>query len=332
LIIIPIVVAMIKTRKTIFFLLVIMGIGSVSRAQQDPQFSLYMLNELYNNPAYAGVEGVSKLQLIHRSQWLGYNPSFSSDDGGAPTTQVFSFNTPILKFRSGAGLHVVNDNIGPQNNLQILGSYAYHLELQGGKLSFGIRAGVYSQSINFNKYRPVDINDPLIKEGKETQFRPDMGIGVYYKKEKYYAGVSLNHILKSSFNFGISTDSLKNALENHLVVTGGYIYDLNYDIKLEPSVIVKSDFNTYSFDVTVVGTYREKFSAGLSYRQSEAMVALFGVSLLKDNALYLGYAMDYVIQAQEAKQKTSHELLLSYTLPALSGGGKKVVRTPRFRH
>jgi hypothetical protein len=101
---------------------------------------------------------------------------------------------------------------------------------------------------------------------------------------------------------------------------------------LRPSFIVKSDFNTYSFDVTLVGIYREKFWGGLSYRQSEAVIAMFGVSLLKDNSLQLGYALDYVIQAQAAKQKTSHEMMLSYTLPALSGGGKKVVRTPRFRH
>jgi len=245
---------------------------------------------------------------------------------------VLSINSPILKFRSGAGVHIVNDKLGPQSNLQILASYAYHLAVFNGKMSFGIRAGVFSQTIDFNRYRPVNPNDPLLKDGKETQFRPDMGLGVFYKTEKYYGGISLNHILKSNFNFGIATDSLKNALENHLIATGGYSYALNYDITLEPSFIVKSDFNTYSFDVTLVGTYREKFSAGLSYRQSEAMVALFGVSLLKDNSLYLGYALDYVIQAQEAKQKTSHELLLSYTLPALSGGGKKVVRTPRFRH
>jgi hypothetical protein len=57
-----------------------------------------------------------------------------------------------------------------------------------------------------------------------------------------------------------------------------------------------------------------------------------GYKFLKDKSLKLGYAMDYVIQAQAAKQKTSQEFMLSYTLPAISGGGKKVVRTPRFRH
>ena len=323
---------MINTGKILSTISLLLGFWVTAFGQQDPQFSLYMQNELFNNPAFAGIEGVTKLKLIYRSQWMGYDPSFSSDDGGAPTSQVFSLNSPILKFRSGAGLHVVNDKLGPQTNLQILASYAYHLAVFNGKMSFGIRAGVFSQSIDFNRYRPVNPNDPILKEGKETQFRPDMGVGIYYKTEKYYGGISLNHILKSSFNFGIATDSLKNALENHLIVTGGYNYALNYDVTLKPSFIVKSDFNTYSFDVTLVGTYREKFSAGLSYRQSEAVVALFGVSLLKDNSLYLGYALDYVIYAQEAKQKTSHELLLSYTLPALSGGGKKVVRTPRFRH
>ena len=321
---------MLISGRKVFLLIVLLAVIKPVFGQQDPQFSQYMFNELFNNPAYAGVEGVTKLSLIYRTQWLGYNPTF--DDGGAPTTQLFSLDAPILKFRSGAGFHVVNDDIGAQNNLQLMASYAYHLEVFNGKLSLGVRAGVFSQSIDFSKFRPVNPDDPLLLNGKESQIRPDMGVGVYYKAEKYYGGISLNHILKSQFDFGIASDSLKNALENHLIVTGGYVYDLNYDIQLRPSIIVKSDFNTYSFDVTVVGTYREKLLGGLSYRQSEAVVAILGYHLLKDNSLYVGYSLDYVIQAQAAKQKTSHELLLSYTLPAISGGGKKIIRTPRFRH
>jgi hypothetical protein len=53
---------------------------------------------------------------------------------------------------------------------------------------------------------------------------------------------------------------------------------------------------------------------------------------LKDKSLKLGYSLDYVIQAQKAKQATSHELLLSYNMAAVTGGGKKTIRTPRFRH
>jgi type IX secretion system PorP/SprF family membrane protein len=126
-----------------------------------------------------------------------------------------------------------------------------------------------------------------------------LGVGAYYKAEKYYAGLSLNHILKTEFDF--NSDSLKNALERNMIATGGYVYELNYDIVLTPTVLVRTDFVSYSFDIGVLGTYREKFWGGLSYRQSEAVVALMGVNLLKDKSLKLGYSLDYVIQGTKSK-------------------------------
>lgn len=314
--------------RKILLLIVLLAALRPVYGQQDPHFSQYMFNDLYNNPAYSGVMGVTNLSVLYRSQWLGYSGTF--DAGGAPTSFLASFNTPIFRLRSGAGFYFVNDNIGPQNNIQFMGSYAYHLGVGNGKLSFGLRAGIYGQSIDFTKYRAVNPDDPLLLNGKESQYRPDMGVGIYYKAEKYYGGVSLNHLLKSEFDFG--SDSLKNALVNNMIINGGYSYELNYDIILTPSLLIKTDFVSYSFDISILGTYREKFWGGLSYRQSEAIIALFGINLLKDKSLRLGYSMDYIIQAQNAKQATSHELLMSYNMPAMTGGGKKIIRTPRFRH
>ncbi len=314
--------------RKILVLIVLLAVIKPVLGQQDPHFSQYMFNDLYNNPAYSGVMGVTNLSLLYRSQWLGYSGTY--DEGGAPTSFLASFNTPIFRLRSGAGFYFVNDVIGPQNNIQFMGSYAYHLGVGNGKLSFGVRAGVYGQSIDFNKYRPVNPDDPLLLNGKESQYRPDMGVGIYYKAEKYFGGVSLNHILKSEFDFG--SDSLKNALANNVIINGGYRYELNYDVILTPSILIKTDFVSYSFDISVLATYREKFWGGLSYRQSEAVIALMGVNLLKDKSLKLGYSLDYIIQAQKAKQATSHEILMSYNMPAVTGGGKKIIRTPRFRH
>ena len=50
------------------------------------------------------------------------------------------------------------------------------------------------------------------------------------------------------------------------------------------------------------------------------------------NALEIGYGFDYIVHDQEAKQPTSHEIRIGYTLPVSPFGGKKVIRTPRFRH
>ena len=200
------------------FSFVALAFPFVAKAQQDPQFSFYMKQGLFYNPAFAGVEGITEVSVLHRTQWAGYRSTF--DDGGAPSSQVFSFNTPIYKLRSGFGAIVLNDNLGAQNNLVVHGAYAYHLGIKNSKLSFGLSAGIYSQSIDFVQYRPVDRDDPVLEgRGNESQIRPDVNAGVYFRTEKYYAGVSFNHLLKSEFDFGVA--ELRNALENHMAFTFG---------------------------------------------------------------------------------------------------------------
>jgi len=315
-------------KRTFYTLLIVIVSGVSLRAQQDPQFTQYMFNNLYLSPAYAGVEGITQVTAFHRSQWLGYESSFG--DGGAPTTQIISFTTPIYKLRSGFGFYATSDKLGPQTNNEIQASYAYHLGLKDSKLSFGLKVGAYSQAINFDKYRAIQDNDPwLNKKGKESQIRPDLGVGVFYRAEKYYAGVGVNHLTRAEFDFNTP---VRTPLSTHMNITAGYFYEVNFDLKLSPSILVKTDFKEYSFDFGAIATFKDKMWGGLSFRQSEAANLLLGYSFLKDKSLKFGYAIDIVIKDREAKSNFSHEMMLSYQLPNIGTTGKKVVRTPRYRH
>src|SRR6187551_431905 len=297
-------------------------------AQQDALFTQYMFNNLYITPAFAGVEGVTKLTAFHRTQWQGYQSSFG--DGGAPSTQMVNFTTPMFKLRSGFGAYVMNDRLGPQNNLEIQGMYAYHIGIKDAKLSLGLKAGIYSQSINGKYYRYIQKDDPLIVEGKESQIRPDLGLGAFFRAEKYYVGVGVNHLLRSEFDFGI--DESRNALATHLNATAGYYYEMNFDLKILFSTAIRSDFNKTQFDLSAIAYYKDKLWGGLAFRQSEAASLLLGYAFLKDRSLKLGTGIDFIVKDQAAKEFFSWEMMLSYELPVNPGSGKKVVRTPRYRH
>ena len=315
-------------RNAVLAILLIVCSFTASQAQQDPQYTHYMFNQLFYNPGFAGIEGMPKFTLIHRTQWAGYKSTF--DAGGAPRTTTINFSTPIYKLQSGFGGSITNDNLGPLNTIAVEASYAYHLNVKESKLSIGIRFGILSQSINFDDYRWADPDDPYRIEGKETQAQPDLALGIYYRNEKYFAGISVDHLIETQFNFGI--DDLRNALESNLYATGGYNYAISYNLVLTPSFLLKSDFKTYSFDISAIATYNEKMWGGISFRQSEAVIILLGYSLLKDNSLKFGYSFDYIVQNQEAKKPTSHEIMLSYAMPVSPFGGRKIIRTPRFRH
>ncbi len=319
---------MIRQGFYIIFCLLLSGVTGHAIAQQDAQFSQYMFNSIFVTPAAAGIDGVTRLTALHRSQWLGYQSSFGG--GGAPTSQLLTFSTPVHKLKSGFGAYVLHDQLGPLNNLEIQTMYAYHLGIKDSKLSIGIKIGAYSQTIDGGTYKPIQEGDPVIIEGKETQIRPDVGMGVMFRSEKYYAGFGVNHLTKATFDFGVN--EARGSLENHMNFIGGYFYDVNFDLQINPTILVKTDFNEFSFDLGVIATLRNTMWGGLSFRQSEAANLLLGYSFLKDKSLKLGYAIDIVVKDRQAKENFSHELMLTYELPVSSGSGKKVVRTPRYRH
>ncbi|MCH8318171.1 MAG: type IX secretion system membrane protein PorP/SprF [Bacteroidetes bacterium] len=300
------------------------------KAQQDLQVSHYMFNSMYLNPGYAGIEGVPGLTFIWREQWAFYDASF--DDGGSPSTQAFTFNTPVPKI-GGVGIQVVNDRLGPMSNFEIQLSYSYNLELTTGKLGFGVRTGMFSRTIGRFNYRPNDEPDPVIPDHKETQIKPDMAFGTWFKdkSDRYYGGVAINHLLQPKFDFG-KPDTVDSKLKPHLNVTGGYNYQLNYELTITPSFIFKTDFNTISYEINVMGMYNDQYWGGLAYRQQDAFTILAGISFLKDNALRTGYSFDLTIIGAKAKKPTSHEIMLAYTLPPVQAAAKPIIRTPRFRH
>src|SRR6478735_4641852 len=90
--------------------------------QQDAQFSQYMFNGLYINPGYAGIEGVTRYTLIHRTQWLTYSP--------APYSTILSASTKLPGKAGGAGIYILNDKLGPLATLSFQLSYSYHLKIK----------------------------------------------------------------------------------------------------------------------------------------------------------------------------------------------------------
>ena len=309
-------------------IIVLLILARFGFAQQDPQISHYMFNPVFFNPAFSGLEGTSRISALHRTQWLGYQPTL--DQGGAPSTQLITFSTPLLGMNSGVGGYVSNDRLGPLNNLEIQGSYAYHRKIGNGLLSGGIKAGLYSQTVDFAKYRPINPDDPLINsKGRESQIKPDLGIGFNYRSEKYYAGISINHIMPATFDFGLNQ---RVSLQPTLYITGGYFYEVNFDLKLQFLSLIKSDFNKTAVDFGGIAYLKDTMWGGLSFRESEAAILMFGYSLFRDKSLKIGYSMDYVIQNQAVKQPTSHEFMIVYELPVAAATPKKIIRTPRYRH
>ena len=320
--------------KALRLLLFLCLFQSTLLAQQDAQFTQFMFNPLYYNPAFAGLSNGNTLTAIHRSQWFGYEGTINSS--GAPNTQMVSYNTSSQFWNGGLGFHFVNDNIGPSSNLELQVSGSYFLDLGGSSsLSIGLRAGFFSSQINFDELRVVDPSDNLVNfSGTEAQLRPDVGLGFLYRNGNFFGGLSANHVIQPEFDFG--TSQIANQLSRHYYFNAGYDYPLSAQITLTPSVLVKSvGFDSFSWDIGVVAKYNDQFWGGLAYRQSESASIMGGYKILKDQSLTLAYAVDLVLTEAASKEPTSQEVMLIYTFGKKNRSrnlGKNIIRTPRYRY
>src|SRR4051812_31858068 len=96
-------------------------VSIVAKAQQDAQYSQYIFNGLFINPAYAGYKHDLYLQSFYRSQWTGLD--------GAPRSFTVSADAAVNNNRVGLGVIIAQDKIGAQSTLSGYANYSYRLQV-----------------------------------------------------------------------------------------------------------------------------------------------------------------------------------------------------------
>ena len=204
-----------KSLTTLSFLLVVL-FTEILYAQQDAQYTQYMYNTVSVNPAYAGSRGHMSMAVLYRSQWVGLD--------GAPKTQTFSMNTPLGYRGIGLGVSVVNDQIGPTSETFFDLDFSYTIQLaKESRLSFGLKASASLLDIRFSELNQDVTNpggpDPTLQQDITNRFAPNIGGGVYYHTDRFYAGLSVPRILETS-HFDESSLSTAKEQMNFYLITG----------------------------------------------------------------------------------------------------------------
>lgn len=296
--------------------LALIGLKEAS-AQQDPHYTQYMYNMNVINPAYAGSKETLSFGLLYRKQWV--------DLEGAPSTATFSGHSPVGK-NVGLGLSVISDKIGPVKENNVYADFSYTLNLGGEhKLALGLKAGATFHKVGLlsdvSPFVP-DANDPAFAENTSRTFF-NVGSGIFYYTQKYYLALSVPNMLKSTYldyngrKFGSDTQ--------HYFVTGGYVFDLNENLKFKPFFMVKSAFDApTSLDVSTNFLFHEKFEIGATYRLDDSFGAMVNYAITP--SLRIGYAYDHIVSDLKVTTPSSHEVILLFDV----NFSKKVSRSPRY--
>lgn len=275
-------------------------------AQQDSQYTQYMYNTVSINPAYAGSRGVTSLFLLHRNQWIGLD--------GAPVTNAFSINKPISNTNLGYGISIVNDRIGVSDNNTFSADVSYSVPVStSSKLSFGLKASLNWLSVDYNKLTIRDPNDILLSQQNsiDSQFSPNVGVGVYWHSDKNYVGISVPNFLETK-RYDDNISSTAND-KMHFYFIGGTVLDLNPDWKFKPALLTKLVQGApLQMDFSANFLFNQKFTFGAGYRLNAAVTGLVGFQI--SEAWQISYAYDFETTQLTHYNSGSHEVFLRFEL------------------
>lgn len=157
----------------IFLIVGVLSTTHVGLGQQDAQFTQYMDNVLYVNPAYAGSQDMLNAQIFSRNQWIGFN--------GAPKTVSAGVHSPLGVDNMGGGISVLYDQIGPIDRSSVYGDLSYTLKFKKskGRLAMGLKFGMNLMNARTNELLTTVNNDPQFMTNAGGIISPNFGFGLY---------------------------------------------------------------------------------------------------------------------------------------------------------
>ena len=300
-------------------------LASVIVAQQIPQYSQYMFNHFAINPALAGSKDCIDARLGYRKQWVGFD--------GAPTTAWVSIHgaftnksKPYQKSKHGFGAFLETDETGPLAFTMFNVAYSYHIKLnEKWMTSFGVFIGVQQHKLDAGQVTLTNFNDPAIDNGGSAFVVPEIWPGVLVYNDNTFYGFSIRQALGNS----IGEIGLESKLSRHLLLNGGHRFRSRGKLAYIPSTLIKVTGGApMAIDFNLMMEYEKVFAIGVSYRNVDAIVAMFRISFLK--FFTLGYAYDMTTSKIKVGSSNTHEIILGINACPHDNSRNKIVRCPAF--
>ncbi len=290
-------------------------------SQQVPMYSQYMMNRFLLNPAVAGYDGLTTLNLTAREQWRGLPHS--------PRTVALSADTRLIKSRParpglpdkrkirnllrsgnvGLGGFIYNDRSGVIDRTGLQLSYAYHIRMQEHQLSFGFSLTGFQMKMDERRIEFEEDYDPLMGKLNKGLYVPDINAGVHLWGPSYFLGLSSVQMLEYVLKFG--HDGLRDfKMERLFYLMGGYIFYLENGAGIEPVMLAKTNLNSsHQLDIGSKFYYSDQYWGGLSYRSAGAVVFMLG---FRYESFHMGYAYDHSLSSMSHQNHGSHEIMINY--------------------
>jgi type IX secretion system PorP/SprF family membrane protein len=306
-------------------------------AQQKPQYTQYVFNNLLINPAVTGIENYVDIKTGYRSQWTGlqgapvtsyitgsvpFGSAFvggdaaglSGGNGANPYSRLYTQNYQAADPHHGLGFMAISDQAGPISTTNLDLTYAYHMGLSSTfNLALGVEAGLNHISLNTAMLTLENPLDPAIANGNNSQWKPDLGIGLWGYSSNYYFGISALQLLSQNQYFSTSNNTTQAKTVPQFFITGGFKIFLTDDVTLLPSTLVKFISPLpVTYDINLKLAFLDRFWIGGAYRNGDAVAGMFGLNI--SSLINIGYSYDYTTSALKTVSNGTHEIVINLML------------------
>lgn len=279
-----------------------------THAQQNVQYTQFMLNDYGLNPAVAGASKGLMFMVGRRTQWRGFE--YAPETNFASVTKDFG-KKGMRRFWHGVGAYIENDKFGIFNNKAAYGSYAIHLKLSARySISFGLAAGIKEYAVTNTIY---DANDPALNIRSPRVLVPDIIPGIYLYSKRLFVGVAVRNLYKNTLSQGskeIGTGS--KLLPNSYITVGKKFVSKGYDFIVVPALHIQTSFTAIPVvNFNCMTFFRKRVGVGLSYRMHDAVAAMIQVRLW--TRVVIGFAYDYTISRFRVANANSTEFMMGFS-------------------
>jgi len=272
--------------------------------QLFPQSDQYLNNTMSFNPAYAGCDEALSTTLYYRNQWTGFRD--------APKSMSLSLHSPLHNNKVGIGLMMENSSYGIERETNLIGNYAYRLELNKGILSFGLGFGLSVLTEAWHTLNAADPGDNQLVDQSVSGVLPVFNLGVYYYTGKWFAGISIPGLLSHEVDHASGHYVVKNNFSDYnYFLEGGYYIAFSDYIKLLPSALLKYHAgHTPQADINAEIIFHDKIGLGFGYRSSNTIIGMIQCQL--NSQIRISYAYDFDTGTQSRYISGSHDLVINY--------------------
>ena len=209
-----------KLKKLTFIAIIgLLSFNSVSAQEDNPILpykvapqNLLKYNRFLINPTFSTVrEDKSYINLLHRNQSVQFEDNAQ--------TYFLSYSGRVGD-KSGLGLSLYNQKVGPLSNIGVLANYAYGVKLSDkSNFTFGANLAYYSTGLNRNSVTVVDADDYRINGTEDSNvlsFQPGFNLSYGSFDFGAYAENLFDYNLKNSESL---TDFADKTYSAHLQYT-----------------------------------------------------------------------------------------------------------------